>query len=508
METAISRGLCSPVLVLRARDGAKRSRTLRQAAYYFLRLFIMPPKSWRPAPEPLWLQGVPEIELAPDVEGIWESVPEDIVERIKLAKPSFILKCGLGLIKGSILEAAPLGVWSWHHGDPRHYRGRPAGFWEIFNDEKFMGAMLQRLTDKLDSGAILAEGKYRLSRWSYRSSLETAYLGGAELLAKACESAINQRPPLTLTSWGKNYRLPSNIVVLRFIIRQLREAVKRAFYGAFVSKNWFVAFKSISNFSELEQLDTSELNSWLERGRGGFFADPFLLPDGTQRIVCEVENRRTSKGEIAVIDKNGCETILLGGDRHYSYPFVFEFDGEFWILPEMAAASRPIAYQMSSDFNSIVCERSIGLDARVLDPTLLFHNGRWWLFGTKPGPLSLNDLYLWYASTPFGPWTPHPLNPIVQDPSRARPAGSFVLAGGYLYRMGQDCSRSYGGGVTVTRVQQLDEQNYVEQPAFSVPMSNYDGLHTVSYVDGMLAVDVCTNRLDPFAWLTRLKSRG
>jgi len=42
------------------------------------------------------------------------------------------------------------GVWSWHHGDEDKYRGGPPAFWEIVNADPVTGALLQRLTERLD----------------------------------------------------------------------------------------------------------------------------------------------------------------------------------------------------------------------------------------------------------------------------------------------------------------------------------------------------------------------
>ena len=44
---------------------------------------------------------------------------------------------------------------SFHHGDPRKYRGRPSGFYEIANKEKIQGQVVQILTPKLDGKSFI-----------------------------------------------------------------------------------------------------------------------------------------------------------------------------------------------------------------------------------------------------------------------------------------------------------------------------------------------------------------
>ena len=57
-------------------------------------------------------------------------------------KIKLIIRFGLGIIKTNL--ATP--IMSFHHGDPRKYRGRPSGFYEIANKEKIQGQVVQILT--------------------------------------------------------------------------------------------------------------------------------------------------------------------------------------------------------------------------------------------------------------------------------------------------------------------------------------------------------------------------
>src|SRR5438874_1213590 len=61
------------------------------------------------------------------------------------------------------------------------------------------------------------------------------------------------------------------------------------------------------------------------------------------------------------------------------------------------------------------------LDAPAVDPTLLEHGGRWWLFCTLPGDDA--RLYVFHAANWHGPWVPHAGNPVKVDPSSSRAAG-------------------------------------------------------------------------------------
>lgn len=59
------------------------------------------------------------------------------------------------------------------------------------------------------------------------------------------------------------------------------------------------------------------------------------------------------------------------------------------------------------------------------------------------------QLYIFYADTPLGPWQPHAQNPVMVAPDRrgARMGGSLAKHRGKLIRFGQDCSEAYGHSV-------------------------------------------------------------
>jgi len=84
----------------------------------------------------------------------------ETINRIKSHKPDCIaLVGGFGIIKEPVLTLASQGVISYHHGDIRKYRGRPPGFWELYNNEKEMGITIQILDKGLDCGKIVLEKK-------------------------------------------------------------------------------------------------------------------------------------------------------------------------------------------------------------------------------------------------------------------------------------------------------------------------------------------------------------
>ena len=120
-------------------------------------------------------------------------------------------------------------------------------------------------------------------------------------------------------------------------------------------------------------------------------------------------------------------------------------------------------------------------DVRAWDPTLLRHDGRYWLFVTMaaPGVRPSDELCLYSADSLTGPWSPHPRNPIVSDARRARPAGRILADQGHLVRPSQDGSGAYGRRIVLNRIDVLTPDDYQESrsarssragcPAWSAP---------------------------------------
>ncbi|TGT23202.1 formyl transferase, partial [Mesorhizobium sp. M4B.F.Ca.ET.172.01.1.1] len=147
---------------------------------------------------------------------------------------------------------------------------------------------------------------------------------------------------------------------------------------------------------------------------------------------------------------------------HLSYPFVFERDGEMWMVPESSANRTVDLYRATAFPGGWVKETTLLSDIVASDATLVEHGGRWWMFATvRDGGGAFSDqLHLWSAPDFRGPWTAHPKNPVLIDIATARPAGRMVSRNGQLLRPVQDCRRSYGAALGIARVTQLDEAGF------------------------------------------------
>ncbi len=203
---------------------------------------------------------------------------------------------------------------------------------------------------------------------------------------------------------------------------------------------------------------------------GAHYADPFVVQkNGMTFVLFEVFGSGNGKGTIqfATLDSDGqwgTPELALERPYHISYPFVFTWKGEFFMLPE-TRQNRTIELYRAVEFPSkweLAQVLKSGVDA--VDTTLYEQHGTWWMFTAGLGDASarFRQLSLFRSDSPFGPWRPHPKNPVVDDLGCARPAGRLVVVEGQLIRPGQDCRHRYGCAITWNRIDVLTETAYRE----------------------------------------------
>ena len=90
-----------------------------------------------------------------------------------------------------------------------------------------------------------------------------------------------------------------------------------------------------------------------------------------------------------------------------------------------------------------------------------------------------DELHLFVAESPFGPWTPHPGNPVVSDIRCARPAGALLRDGDRVVRPGQDGSRRYGWAVSMREIVVLTPDGYEEREIGRLEASDVAGARAV-----------------------------
>ncbi len=422
----------------------------------------------------------------------------DDIASIRAREPDLLLRCGSRILRGDVLEAARLGVLSFHHGDNRVNRGGPPGFWEVYCRSDSTGFILQRLTEELDGGDVLMRGNFPTALY--------CLLNQASLFEKS-----NRYLMTLLESVAKTGELPPVLPALPYSHGLLRRpgAWQAVRYAAGLSqvvgrKLWQRALGRGERW-HVAYLRSDWRRAALWRGIDipnpphRFLADPFAITrDGRSYCFVEDLDYRTRRGSISVYaltDQGPTELgFALQEPFHLSFPFLFEFDGELFMCPE-TGANRDIRVYRCTEFPLRWALHTVLMkDVDAFDTMLFERDGRWWMLtnidATGLGE-ACSELSVFWSDSPLSThWTAHPGNPVIVDSDRARNAG-LLVDGQRLFRVSQRQGYDvYGKGARINEIVELSETRYVEHgivtidPGFRDNIQgthhlHSDGVHTV-----------------------------
>jgi hypothetical protein len=479
--------------------------------------------SLRPVDLAAELAGVETIDCAVATRGAYSQHFADAdVAAIRARSLDFILRFGFNIIRGEILHAARYGVWSYHHDDERLYRGGPPGFWEIANGDRTTGAILQKLTDRLDGGVVLHRGVFGTCGGSWTHNIDRAFFGSADWCARVCaELATGKTQRITgapSPTTAAIRRAPTSAEVARCWARMGAHVARKLAELLFHVEVWNVGVtgsdQGVERILRDGALDAHAITWCPPHARGHFIADPFAYIDdtGAPRLLVE-DYDHAGKGRICELRPPGPGggrrlelTAALETEHHLSYPCLFPDDihGALYCVPESYQANGALLYRREGGAWRFVRRLLHGLP--VVDPTLFRHDGRYWLLFTLQDDGAYGNLKLhgYHAESLDGVWRPHALNPLKCDITSARPAGAPFVAGGQLHRPSMDCAATYGAAVVINRVDRLSPTEFDESAVARIapaPDGPYPaGLHTLNRMGAAAVVDGKRFAFDLLAW--------
>lgn len=260
--------------------------------------------------------------------------------------------------------------------------------------------------------------------------------------------------------------------------------------------------------------------SWLpEESSFRFLADPFgLWRAGRLHLFAEAYDYRTRHGVIDCLtldDEFGVmeRRTVLREPWHLSYPYVFETDGETWMLPEAARSGGLTLYRAAAFPDRWEPAARIALDVAAIDATPVRHEGLWWLFysGGRDRAARMGALHAAWAERLEGPWHPLRPNPIRQDMAGGRPGGTPFTAEGQLCLPVQDCTRTYGGAIRILRFNRLSPDGADTElgPRIAAPGNTAyrEGMHTLAGCGPVTLIDAKKIDRSGRGWLIDLRRR-
>ena len=403
------------------------------------------------------------------------------------------------------------GYWKIVFGNEKYKSALPPAFWEVMNQEPVTGSSLVIQFAGSKDAITVYEGvtitipysvKNNLNSLAWKSSsflpyrLKELYELGSDLFIEKYKKRISsaekqnnvllKAPVNSFMAWlfFKN--------IFSYLLYKLKAVFNNKRFSILVSNQTYK--NGTTDFSHFKNL---------QQPANTFRADPFLITKENRKFIFFEEFLYAkNKAHISVMEllKDGTytePTVALEKPYHLSYPFVFKWENNLYMIPETAANKTVELYRCKQFPDQWGFVMNLMENISLIDCTLQFENGKWWLFAcTQNHPLtSSNDqLLLFYSENLFtNNWIAHLQNPVATDISNCRPAGKIFSIDGKLYRPAQNnASQQYGYALKINCIEILNETEYKETEVFEVLPgvgNKLSAVHTINFTDDTIVID-------------------
>ncbi|KJG60428.1 hypothetical protein UA42_15685 [Photobacterium kishitanii] len=256
----------------------------------------------------------------------------------------------------------------------------------------------------------------------------------------------------------------------------------------FMPNQWVMAYRKIGEIKW----------KFIKYEKNELMADPFIYyKDSEYYIFYEALNYDVNRGyiNVGILDQeNDClknVKTIISNDYHFSFPFIFEYEGCLYIVPE-SSENRTIDLYKCVDFPYDWKKvKTLINNISAVDTILHFENNQCYLFTSeKVDGCTYNDELSLYTSNDLlnDDFVRIEESPIVTDVALARNAGDFIHDKNKYYRVSQDCSRRYGFKVNMMRVNSFNNYNEsleykLDLPKKAIAMHTYNKTNDIEIVD-------------------------
>jgi hypothetical protein len=421
------------------------------------------------------------------------------------------------LMNYAVTEIPKYGSWRVQFGNVQNSASGMPGFWEVMHDDPVTTAKLmvnlsgdqrERIVYHAIATTVPFSVKNNFNAMARKAShflpsrlRELYQIGDSHFFAKYPVAGAH----LDLPMGGSSKAIPSSPLMIGLFLRNSARYLMYK-WKRIVQKRKFILLYREGKL-DFSVLDIAKFIPLVPPKRK-FWADPFVIERANDRFIFfeEVECN-SGKGRIAVIkiDPSGsCDPAqtILERPYHLSYPFIWEINGDYFLMPETSANRtvelyRCLKFPLEWEFSKCLLQ-----DVVLEDPTLFFHEGWWWLFAStrvEKSCTSNDQLVIYFSPDLFrGDWTAHPSNPVITDVSNCRPAGKIFSIGDKIFRPAQNnASRQYGYSIQINEIELLTKTEYKEKLAFCISPDQYSeftAIHTLNASSSMVVIDAIRGR--------------
>lgn len=445
---------------------------------------------------------VPLVKVIPINTETGISYSAEDLENIKRNEVDVLLHFSTENPTGEILTLCKYGVWGLQAGEGTSFNSNSVGFWEWYHQTPVTKISLWQLNNQPGKNECMASSLTKTEYLSLSRNQTSVFSKGIDLLigtlVRFTTSEYSKRNDAWLNRAFESSN-PGTWTSLFAVGKLLSRVVSKSITKVLFIEQWILFFSfSSPNFPQLNFRNFKPLIPPKDR----IWADPFVVSENDKHYLFIEELRtKTNKGHIScmVLNKNGeveNPTIIIDQPFHLSYPFIFQHEGTWFMVPESADNMTVDLYECLEFPFKWKFKKSLLTNVRAFDATLHFHDGKVWLFCTiqkRSGSSTNDDLHIFFAEHLLdAEWKPHAGNPVLSNPYSARPAGRIFEVNNSWYRPSQICVPRYGYGLSLNRITKLDESNYHEENINEILpdwRKNLLSTHTLNFVRDLTIID-------------------
>ncbi len=399
-----------------------------------------------------------------------------------------------------LTDIVPHSIWTLQIGNTES--SYPEGFLEVI--EQFPIISSRIISTKKNTRLLISESFSAVDHFSVKRTVNPIYWKFVSMLFHSIRKLnhLQEQFYLDCIPFEKNSTVFENKISFFKLIKSLYKKYNQHKHNSKKSLGkWILMY----NFEEEPSFSFKNFVKILPP-KGKFWADPFVMfQDDLYYVFFEEAQVSKNFGHISMItiDENGVHSrpeIILKKPYHISYPFVFEFEGNYFMMPETASQNNIEVFKCVDFPSTWKYYKTILSKVKAVDPTLFQFDKKWWLFTSileNDGMFPSDEISLFYSDSPLSDeWIPHPQNPIATDVRKARSAGNLFKKQGKLFRPSQDSSRGYGYGIAVNEILTINEDKFAEKTIKNlIPDWNsaVSGIHTFNHINDLSIIDVKFN---------------
>lgn len=254
---------------------------------------------------------------------------------------------------------------------------------------------------------------------------------------------------------------------------------------------WDIALRNESDTKEWKIVEMASDNFW--------GADPFLVEHKSSvYLFYERFDRKKGIGEIAVSTVNddlttSNEVCVLSRPYHLSFPYVFEYKNQYYMIPETGTNQaievyKSLEFPYEWELHKTILTNVKAVDTIVLDiydSGLTLHTSM-----ADSDACSVENWLIWLDSD---------FNYIKKKKVKKsseygnRNAGKPLAKNQNLFRLGQDCRNGeYGTGLVAYLIKEESEEEvkYIGLNELGISNSKYSGTHTYNTCGSIETIDL------------------